>query len=187
VKILHIEKAKTGDVAALNQLLDQYKDVAFSIAFRILKNKDDAEDVVQDSFVKVFKSIKQFRNESRFSTWLYRIVYNESIRALKCDSHFIYSDVHENDAVVDYPMIDDALQNLVTTERKKIIREALDQLHANESLVLTLFYLEEKNIREIHKITQLSKTNIKVIMHRARKNLYTILKRMLKNEMDYLT
>ena len=184
---LHIKKAKAGDISALNQLLDQYKDVAFSIAFRILKNKDDAEDVVQDAFIKVFESIKQFRNESKFSTWLYRIVYNESIRALKDNSHFIYSDVHEDDAIVDYPMIDDALQNLVAVERKKIIREALDQLHANESLILTLYYLEEKNIREINKITQLSKSNIKVIMHRARKNLYIILKRMLKKEMDYLT
>ena len=187
MKNLIIKKAKAGDVDALNQLLDQYKDVAFSIAFRILKNKDDAEDVVQDAFIKVFESIKQFRNESKFSTWLYRIVYNESIRALKCNSQLLYSDVHENDAVVDYPMIDDALHNLVAAERKKIIREALDQLHINESLVLTLYYLEDKSIKEINKITCFSKSNIKVILNRARKKLYTILKRMLKNEMESIS
>ncbi|MFC1561163.1 RNA polymerase sigma factor [Candidatus Latescibacterota bacterium] len=176
---MHLKKAKTGDVSALNQLLVQYKDFAFSIAFRILKNEHDAEDVIQDSFIKVFKSIKQFRNESTFSTWLYRIVYNESIRVQKCKNQFLYLDIHENDAIVDYPIIYDALQNLLANERKKVIRKALDQLHANESLILTLYYLEDKNIKEIHKITQLSKSNIKVILHRARKNLHTILKRML--------
>lgn len=184
MKILHLKKAKAGDVSALNQLLVQYKDFAFSIAFRICKNEHDAEDVVQDSFIKVFKSIKQFRNESLFSTWLYRIVYNESIRVRKCKNQLIYSAINDNDEIVDYSSIDGALQNILAVERKQIIRKALDQLHVNESLVLTLYYLNDKNIKEIHQITQLSKSNIKVILHRARKNLHTILKKMFANEME---
>jgi len=184
VKILHLKKAKAGDVSALNQLLVQYKDFAFSIAFRICKNEYDAEDVVQESFIKVFKSIKQFRNESTFSTWLYRIVYNESIRVRKCKNQLIYSAINDNDEIIDYSSIDGALQNLLTVERKQIIRKALDQLHVNESLVLTLYYLNDKSIKEIHQITQLSKSNIKVILHRARKNLHTILKKMFANEME---
>lgn len=174
-----LKKAKAGDAAALNQLLDQYKDIAFSIAFRILKNEDDAEDVVQDSFIRVFESIKKFRNESKFSTWLYRIVYNESIQKQKSNSKYSCSDVYENEEVIDIQVIDDALQKMVDSERSKKIREALDQLHPQESLVLTLYYLEEKTIKEIHKITQLSKSNIKVILHRARKNLYGKLKRII--------
>jgi len=181
---LHLKKAKAGDVSALNQLLVQYKDFAFSIAFRICKNEYDAEDVVQESFIKVFKSIKQFRNESTFSTWLYRIVYNESIRVRKCKNQLIYSAINDNDEIIDYSSIDGALQNLLTVERKQIIRKALDQLHVNESLVLTLYYLNDKSIKEIHQITQLSKSNIKVILHRARKNLHTILKKMFANEME---
>ena len=126
MKNLPLKQAKAGDVSALNQLLVQYKDFAFSLAFRICKNEHDAEDVVQDSFIKVFKSIRHFRNESTFSTWLYRIVYNESIRVRKGRNQFIYSDIDDNDEIVDYSSIDDALQNLLVDERKKLIRKALD-------------------------------------------------------------
>jgi len=184
VKILHLKKAKDGDIVALNQLLVQYKDFAFSIAFRICKNEQDAEDVVQDSFIKVFKSIKQFRNESTFSTWLYRIIYNESIRVRKYRNQLIYTNINDNDEIVNYSCIDNALQNILAAERKQIIRKALDQLHVNESLVLTLYYLNDKNMKEIHQITQLSRSNIKVILHRARKKLHTILKKMLANKTE---
>ena len=179
-----IKKAQTGDVSALNQLLVHYRDTAYSIAFRILRNEQDAEDVVQDSYVSVFKSIRKFRNESQFSTWLYRIVYNESIKTRKEYSQFLTSDVHDENVVLEYPKIDNALQHLIADERKNIIRQAVDRLHPNESLILTLFYLEEKSIREIHRITGFTTSNIKVILHRARKNLYTALKRMMKNEME---
>lgn len=171
---VYLKKAKAGDIAAFNALLDEYRDFAYSIAFRICRNRDDAEDVVQDAFVRVFKSIGQFRNESAFSTWLYRIVYNESIRILKSNTQLVYSDMHDEEHI-DFATIDDALQHLVTAERKQLITDALNQLHRNENLVLTLHYLHGKSIREIHTITNLSTSNIKVMLHRARKKLYSLL------------
>ncbi|MFC1538139.1 RNA polymerase sigma factor [Candidatus Latescibacterota bacterium] len=184
MKSIHLKKAVSGDVSALNHLLNQHKDIAFSIAFRILQNKDNAEDAVQDAFIRVFKYIRKFRNDSQFSTWLYRIVYNECMRVKKEYSQMHFSNVDGDDKVIDYPVIDDALEKLVESDRKRIIREALDTLHPNESLVLTLFYLEDKTIKDIHIITQLSKSNIKVILFRARKNLNKILNRMFNYEKE---
>src|SRR6056297_749301 len=78
----YLSKAIDGDHEALNHLLDQHKDLAFSIALKLVGNETDAEDVVQEAFIKVLSSIGRFRKESKFSTWLYRIVYNESLKRL---------------------------------------------------------------------------------------------------------
>ena len=172
---MYLKKAMSGDITALNHLLDQYKDVAYTIAYRILRNREDTEDAVQDSFIRVFKYIRRFRNDSQFSTWLYRIVFNECMRIRKDNLQKPFTDVAE-----DGPVIDNTLDKMLETERKRIIREALDKLHPKESLILTLYYLEEKSIKEIHFITQLSKPNIRVILFRARKHLYIILQRRLR-------
>ena len=181
---IQVKKARNGDTVALNYLLERYRDVAFSIAYRILRDNDDAEDIVQESFIKVFQSIGKFRNESKFSTWLYRIVYNESLRGQKKDDRLVSIDTYELDEIIEYPGIENALKNLMENERKKIIITALDKIHPNESLILTLFYLEEKSIKEIQTITNFSKSNIKVMLHRGRNNLYGILNRMLTHETE---
>ncbi|MBB1489786.1 sigma-70 family RNA polymerase sigma factor, partial [Oceanospirillum sp. D5] len=78
-----IQRAKKGNIDALNELIEKYKSVAFSIAFKYLKNKEDAEDITQNAFIIVLRSIKKFRNESKFSTWLYKIIYHECLKVLK--------------------------------------------------------------------------------------------------------
>ena len=74
-----IKKAISGDSEALTKLIDKYKDIAYNLALSIVKNGDDAKDITQDSFLKVLENINRFRSDSKFSTWLYRIVYNQSI------------------------------------------------------------------------------------------------------------
>ena len=78
-----IKRAVENDPEALTKLIDAYKDIAYNIALSIVHNKLDAQDITQESFLKVFINISRFRNESGFSTWLYRIVYNESLQHLK--------------------------------------------------------------------------------------------------------
>ena len=77
-----IEKAKSGDSIALNHLIDNYKDFAYSVA-RTYHGDEDAKDIVQEAFIQVFLNMKKFRNESKFSTWLYRIVYNQCYKHSK--------------------------------------------------------------------------------------------------------
>jgi len=156
-----IKKARDGNIQALNELINNHKDLAFSIALKYLKNKEDAEDVVQNSFIIVLKSIKNFRNESKFSTWLYTIIFHECMKELKGRnqtleyiSQFVGNENEE-----------------VNIEDENDISSFLKILKPNEYTAITLFYLKEKSIEEVAKITSLSKVNIKVLLHRARVKL----------------
>ena len=80
---LIIAKVKKGDVAAFNVLVDEHKAMAFTLALRLLKSREDAEEVTQDSFLKAYKNIGQFKEEAKFSTWLYTIVYNTALTSLR--------------------------------------------------------------------------------------------------------
>ena len=86
---LIIARVKQGDMVAFNALIDEHKAMAFTLAIKLLKNREDAEEVTQDAFVKAYKNISQFEGKSKFSTWLYTIVYNTALTRLrkKTDQH----------------------------------------------------------------------------------------------------
>lgn len=164
-----IQRAKKGDADALNELIEKHKSIAFSIAFKYLKNKEDAEDITQNAFITVLGSIKKFRNESKFSTWLYKIIYHECLKVLKSRSPMI-------EYMPEFTQIE---VTELKDETKKVdykIDELLSHLNPNEYTIITLFYLKEKSIKEIREITSFSKANIKVILHRARTKLKEIYK-----------
>lgn len=169
-----IIKAQKGDTVALNKLIDNHKDIAFSIALKHLKNEEDAKDVVQNAFIIVLQSIKKFRNEAKFSTWLYRIVYNECLK-----------EIERRKKTVEYlPQID---KNVVEeySEINININALLDILKPKEYTVITLFYLKDKSINEISKITSLSKSNIKVLLHRARNKMKNSIKNKEYGQENY--
>ena len=156
-----IRKAKRGDALALNELIERHKEIAYSIAFKYLKNKEDAEDVTQNAFIIVLKSIKKFRNESKFSTWLYKIVYHECLKTLKS----------KNLSVEYVPQFSKLETHTEIQESSVNIKELLKHLKPNEFMVISLFYLQEKSIKEISQITAFGQANVKVILHRARTKL----------------
>lgn len=158
-----IKQAKDGDIHALNELIDNHKELAFSIAFKHLKNKEDAEDIVQNSFIIVLKAIESFRSEAKFSTWLYRIVYHECMKALKKKQLTVTY-------IPEFIEIPDDFEQ----EEEMNVNELLAILKPIEYTIITLFYLKEKSINEITKITSLSKANIKVILYRARQKMKQI-------------
>lgn len=151
-------KARNGDIQALNKLIDNHKELAFTIALKYLKNEEDAKDVVQNSFIIVLRSIKKFKNEARFSTWLYKIIYHECLKELK----------HRNQYIEYTPQFIKSDPPDECTEKEININTLLGVLKPKEYTVVTLFYLKEKSIEDISKITSLSKANIKVLLHRAR-------------------
>ena len=84
---IYIQKVLEGDINSFRYLVDRYKDMSFSIAISILKDENEAEDAIQDAFIKAFNSLRGFRNRSKFSTWLYRIVVNESLARTRRKKH----------------------------------------------------------------------------------------------------
>ncbi len=162
-----IRKAARGDTEALTLLVDEYKDIAYNLALSIVKNPEDARDITQDSFLKVLEKIGCFRNDSKFSTWLYRIVYNQSVGFLKTVNRTCHIDdeIHGNKPGND------------NNQEEKIqeLYRAINALANTDRNVIMLFYLAEKSVKEIALITGLSQGNIKVILHRARKKIYNIM------------
>ncbi|HHC80220.1 MAG TPA: sigma-70 family RNA polymerase sigma factor [Flavobacteriia bacterium] len=166
-------KAKNGNIQALNKLINNHKELAFSIALKHLKNKEDAEDIVQNSFIIVLESLKNFRNEAKFSTWLYKIIYHECLKELK----------RKNITVEYLPQFVEVENNEVNFENILNLKNIFKALKPNEYTVIVLFYLEEKSINEIALITSLSKANVKVLLHRTRlKMQQAINKKNIQNE-----
>jgi RNA polymerase sigma factor (sigma-70 family) len=146
-------------------------DMAYTIAFRIMRNVEDAEDVAQESFLKAYQQIHQFEGKSKFSTWLYTIVYRTSITKLgkhRLETSSIDDPIHEN---YRYEHSETPLENLQAKEQQKFINDSIARLPPTESLLITLFYLNENSIKEIMVITGLSESNIKVKLFRAKKIL----------------
>lgn len=167
-----VKKAIAGDSRALTQLIDKYKDNAYNLAISIVKDKESAKDITQDSLLKVLENIHRFRNESKFSTWLYRIVYNESLQHILKIKKANLTDIES----VKIERYSDDIPSAENEYLKVDLYQAIERLETNEQHIILLFYLGEKSVKEINNITGLSKPNIKVILHRARKKLYKHLK-----------
>ena len=177
---LYIKKVLKGDTDAFRYFVQQYKDMAFSISMSVIKDEYIAVDVVQESFVKAFQNLKHFKNKSKFSTWFYRIVINESIKVLrKKGEKYVDVEAYSPFHPVNEPSV---LTKLKEEERQYFITETLNRLPANESLILRLFYLNENHINEICEMTGWTESKVKVLLHRARKNMEILLKKQLKGE-----
>lgn len=180
-----IKRIVAGDTQMFSCLVAKYERMAYTIAFWILGNKEEAEEAVQDAFVRMYRALPRFQFESKFSTWFYRIVYRVAISAVRQQRLFEEVPVETAEAVTPDER-DSALELLQDSQRQTIIRELLAQMRPDESLMLTLFYLEECSIEEIHQITSLSNVNIKTKLHRARKHLYEQLKARMGKETNEL-
>jgi RNA polymerase sigma factor (sigma-70 family) len=176
---IYIKKICEGNSDAFKYIIDNYKNMAFSIASSILKNQYEAEEVVQCAFIKAYKNIKSFRNNSKFSTWFYRIVVNESFLYLKKKKKHLNITYEELDTEV----LDEDQFNLIIQEEQDIlIKEGLKRLNSSESLALRLFYLDEQNIKNITEITGWSESNVKTLLHRGRKNMLSIINHLMKSK-----
>jgi RNA polymerase sigma factor (sigma-70 family) len=173
-----IDQVITGKKSMFARLVERYNAMAFTLAYRILYNREDAEEVVQDAFLKAYEHLGDFRKKSKFSTWLYRIVYNTAVtrsRNRKLSVQEINNPVFQ---VPDTSPSDDLVYGFTPDESSELVRKMLVMLPEEDRTILTLFYLNESGIDEIHAITGLSKANIKVKLFRARKKLQDYLARV---------
>ncbi len=184
---LIIAKVKEGDTSAFNVLIEEYKGMAFTLALKMMKSREDAEEVAQDSFLKAYKNIRQFEGKSKFSTWLYTIVYNTALTKLrKKKLPMADSDVLSEDNLVAYSESGNEWRKLQREERTNYIKKALSLMRKEDSVVITLFYMNENSLQEICEITGWELSNVKVRLHRARKRLLKELEGMLDEEVRSL-
>jgi RNA polymerase sigma-70 factor (ECF subfamily) len=164
-----IKSILDGDIRNYSVLVNRNKDLAFTIAFRLLNNREDAEEVVQDAFVKAYRGLSGFRHDSRFSTWLFRIVYNTAISKKRLQKHTLQT---MNDMA---PYAESSLSTEQEEGRDEEagprLERAMQKLPEEERVLITLYYIHESSVEEIHRITGLTKVNIKVRLFRARKKL----------------
>ncbi len=179
---LLLKEIKAGDMASFETLVNKYKDYAFTLANRVLNNSDDAEEVAHDSFLKVLKSIDQFKEESKFTTWFYRIVVNMAIsrtRKKKLDTSDI--DAYSTLNVADASSADDGVNR---QDRSYYIEQAIGLLKEDERILVTLYYFDELSMAEVQEITGYELSNLKVKLFRVRKKMAENLQKVLPSEID---
>lgn len=171
-----------GDTKAFAILVDRYKDLVFTLTIRMLKNREEAEEVSQDTFIKVFKSLGKFKGDSKFSTWIYRVAYNTCLDRIKKNKRQLKEVSIDEFTEHQIKTMDNALDTLEKHEQEKAIQECLQQLPSEDSFLLTLFYFEDLTLEEISKIVNIEVNNVKVKLFRSRKKLASILKQRLEPE-----
>jgi RNA polymerase sigma-70 factor (ECF subfamily) len=169
-----------GDNNAFRSLVIKYQDQMFSVCMSILKNRDEAQEAAQDTFMKMHRAIGDFKAGSKFSSWLYKIAYRTSLDYIRKRKKTTDLDSINGSAIRFDESKTGSLEN---TELSDLLCRAMDNLPSDESALLRLFYLEELSIKELEEITGMSKSNVKVKLFRARKKMSDLLTRS-NNEIE---
>ena len=178
----YIRRVRDGDHAAYAFLVDRYKTMAYSIAWRILGHEEDAQDVAPEGFIKAYQQLHQFEGKSKFSTWLYTIVYRTALakaREARVKTFSITSQFKET-FTDDYASPQLALMQ--TDDEQRSVNKAINSLPEAEGLLVMLYYINDNSISEIKEITGLSAANIKIKLFRARKKLERELRFLLDDD-----
>ena len=176
-----VEKAKSGDKRALSQLVNTYSGRIYNLALRILRNKEDAEDILQETFMTVVEKLHTFDGRSGFFTWIYRIATNASLMKLrkkKLVFQEIADDSEYNDSIESRIFVDwtqDPSINIYDEEVKKKIDEAVNKLSDIYRSVFVLRDIEGLSIKKTSAILNLTEENVKIRLRRARQFLRDIL------------
>lgn len=179
-----IRQALAGSRPAFSTLVKKYERYVLTLAVRFVGRQDEAEEIAQDSFLKAFRYLADFRGECKFSTWLYRIVYSTALNHLRKHRPDIQS-IDDEKYPVHLPEAGttDAIEHLDANDRKESIREAIAQLSPDDASVITLFYLHEQTIEEICHITGMTLSNAKTKLCRARQRLKNIIENQFADEL----
>ena len=177
-----ISRINAGESSLYSQLVDRYKHMVYTAAIRMVKVREDAEEIAQDTFLSAYKTLPSFRGDCLFSTWLYRVAYNKCLDHLKKNKRKIDTRGQDISEAFDIGYLDKKMHNLEQQDRIQMIKEAIDKLPEDMGFIITLFYLEEYSLKEISVITRQSVNTLKVKLYRSRKRLMTLLINTLEPE-----
>ena len=167
-----ISRVIKGDHQAYAGLVNRYQNYVFTLALRFTKNREDAEEVAQDIFVKAYRSLADFKGTAKFSTWLYTIVYTTSITFLRKKKLEVHS--LDNEKVFELADSQDSGFSANQVEQKSrvsMVNHAIAMLSHDDAQIITLFYKGEQTLEEIGEILGLDPNTAKVRLHRARQRL----------------
>lgn len=167
-----ITRVLNGEHQLYAELVKRYQNFVFTIALKYTPVREDAEEIAQDAFVKAYRALKDFRGESKFSTWLYSIVNSTSItflRKKRLDTHSLDNDhVFE---VADNQASDNKANQVEHKSKLAMVSRAIDLLSPDDARLITLFYKAEQSLEEIAGILKMETNTVKVKLHRARQRL----------------
>lgn len=174
-----VERAQSGDRAAFRLLVERYQRKVFAIALGVVRNSDDAMDIVQETFIRVHRNLDQFRGSSSFYTWMYRIVINlgiDQLRRTKKAPGVEYDDamLHEDDGPAEFfgaTYGENPLQHLERSELRTRIQHALEQLSPTHRTAIILREVEGLSYDEMAEVMQCSQGTVMSRLFHARKNL----------------
>ncbi len=173
----YINEIIGGEVSAFSHLVDRHKDSVFNLAFRICGNREEAEEIAQDAFLKAYRSLNRFEMKSSFATWLYRITYNTAISALRTRKKGVLSLDEIPVNVSDFMCANTTEEEAEHQYRQSLINFALQKLTDEERGLITLYYFEELPAEEIAEVTGINKNNIKVRLFRTRQKMASIIEK----------
>jgi RNA polymerase sigma-70 factor (ECF subfamily) len=182
-----IKKVLGGEKAAYADLMKRHQRFVFTLALRFAKNREDAEEIAQDCFIKAYRSLNTFRSTSKFSTWLYSIVYTTAMTFLRKKRLDIQSIDTEAGLLNIQNHVSDLNADDVEHKSKMVfVNRAIDQLSPDDAAVITLFYQGEQSLEEIGQALGMEANTVKVKLHRARHRLKEKIENILHHEVREL-
>ena len=179
----YINDILKGDTNAFSILVERYKNMVFTLALKMVKSREEAEEISQDSFIKAYKNLSKFKGDSKFSTWLYKITYRTSLDSLKKNKEKYNIDTIDEVTINKIKSTEGILEGIERKERAEVINKCMLSLPEDERAVLWMFYFEELSLKEIIDVTDFSEANVKVKLHRARKRLLSIVEKRVEPEL----
>lgn len=171
-----IDRILAGETGQYEYFLRMYGGQVFRLVVQIAGNREDAEELTQDIFLKAYQKLHTFRGKSSFATWLYAIAYHVAISyTRKRDFHASVMDERELSILSD-TVVDEALDD-ESEERINLLQKAVARLEPDEKMIIALFYREGKSVQEVAQIANVSPGNLKVRLHRIRKKIYLFMKK----------
>ena len=174
-----IDSVRKGNSSDYSILVNRYKNKAFSMLNRMLNNEFDAEEVLQDCFLKAYKSLVNFKGEAKFSTWFYRIVYNTALTKLSSKKRRTENEMSSIEEHFDLES-EYGSDEIEKKDINQFIHDTISKLPERYSAIITMFYLNEMSIEEISEVMQITVSNVKVMLYRSRNSLRDLI---MKNKL----
>jgi RNA polymerase sigma factor (sigma-70 family) len=180
-----IQQALAGRQSAYAMLVKRYEQYVFTLALRFVKKREEAHEVAQDSFLRAFRYLPDFRGDAKFTTWLYKIVFSTALNHLRKSNPDIVSlDDEDRPVRIKDEGTPDASFALERSDRSAALQKAIALLSPDDSAIITLFYLYEQSLDEICQVMGLTMTNAKTKLCRARQRLKAILDDKFATEVE---